>query len=281
MAAPKTPAAQGWHGSARLHFTHHQGKTGAQHYAQAPIKLQKPLYPEGDRVCHNVLIHTAGGMVGSDRIHLNADLALESCALITTAAANKIYRSTGATSEQTVSLTLAPETCLEWFPLETIVFSGARFFQKQRVDLAPGAIWAGWDITRFGRSARGETFQQGHWRSHAEVWQNNRPLWLDRQTLSGGSMTLTSRHGLAGQPVIGTLTVFGYTPNDSDLEQLRSLWPASQPGEVGITRLQQGLLCRYRGPSTQAARQGFTTLWGYLRPRYLARPACLSRVWAV
>ena len=39
------------------------------------------------------------------------------------------------------------------------------------------------EITRFGRSARGEKFCFGNWRSHTEVWQQGQPLWIDRQWL--------------------------------------------------------------------------------------------------
>ncbi|MBD2257578.1 urease accessory protein UreD [Pseudanabaena sp. FACHB-2040] len=275
-------SAQFWRGSARLVYAHDQGKTVlAQNYAQAPLKLQKPLYPEGDSVCHSVLVHTAGGMVGSDRIHIEADLAPTSRALVTSAAANKIYRSQGQTAQQVTQLALSENTCLEWLPQETIVFNGAHFYQQTRVDLTAGSIWLGWDITRFGRSARGETFQQGHWRSHLEIWQAGRPLWLDRQFLAGGSETLTNLHGLAGHPVLASLVLVGYTPTSDDLEKLRALKRPNAPAEVGITRLQQGLLCRYRGPSSQMARQWFVALWSCLRPVYLGRPACVSRIWGV
>ncbi|MBD0335008.1 MAG: urease accessory protein UreD [Cyanobacteria bacterium Co-bin13] len=284
-ATPLTVSATpdpSWCGSARLAYTHDGGKTVlAQNYAQAPLKLQRPLYPEGDSVCHSVLVHTAGGMVGSDRIHIAADLAPASRALVTTAAANKIYRSQGQTAQQVTQLSLSENACLEWLPQETIVFNGAYFFQQTRIDLAVGSVWLGWDITRFGRSARGETFQQGCWRSHLEVWQAGRPLWLDRQFLAGGSETLTSLHGLAGHPVVASLVLVGYAPTPDDMEKLRTLGRPDAPAEVGITRLQQGLLCRYRGASSQAARQWFVALWGQLRPAYLNRPAGVSRIWGV
>jgi urease accessory protein len=277
----ESPPAASWRGSARLTYTHLQGKTVlAQGYAQAPMKLQRPLYPEGDAICHSVLVHTAGGMVGSDRIHIAADLTPHSRALVTTAAANKVYRSQGDTTQQVTQISLAAQTCLEWLPQETIVFNGAQFFQQTRIDLSPGAIWLGWDITRFGRSARGETFQQGHWRSHLEVWQGDRPLWLDRQFLAGGSDALTSRHGLAGCPVMGSLVLLGHAPDSAVLEQLRTVEPPA-PAAVGLTRLQQGLLCRYRGTSSQQARQWFLALWAHLRPAYLNQAAHASRIWAI
>lgn len=277
-----SPSFQPWRGSADLLYRVREGKTLLQRsYTQAPLKLQKPLYPEGEEICHSVLVHTAGGMTAGDCLEITARLEPNSRSLITTAAANKIYRSTGETAQQITHLSLTSGSCLEWFPQETIVFSGAQFMQRTQVDLSPGAVWIGWDITRFGRSARGETLQQGHWRSHLEVWQSGVPLWCDRQFLQGGSDVLTSPHGLNGHPVIATLMVLGWTPSPARLEAIRVLWQPEQEGEVGVTRLQQGLMCRYRGPSSQAARRWFGAIWEQLRPDYLGRPACFPRVWAI
>lgn len=278
-STPVCPTA--WLGEAQLVYAQHQGQTtAARTYAKAPLRLQQPLYPEGPAVCHSVLVHTAGGMVGGDRLSLDLHLGPGSRALITTAAAHKVYRSAGAAAHQTSRMTLAPGSCLEWFPQETIVFNGAIFQQSIRVDLAADACWVGWDITRFGRSARGETFQQGHWRSRLEIWRSRQPLWIDRPYLRGGSEGLTSPHGLAGYPVVGTFALVGLALEREQVEALRGV-RSPDPGDIGITRLQAGLLCRYRGPSSQAARQWFGAIWAVLRPWYLDRPANFPRVWAI
>ena len=103
--------------------------------------------------------------------------------MITSAAASKIYRSSGLESQQNIDIKLEAGANLEWLPQETIVFDGAIYRQNLRVELAPTARILLWEITRFGRSARGEKFASGEWRSHTEVWQQNSPLWIDRQLL--------------------------------------------------------------------------------------------------
>ncbi len=271
----------GWQGVAHLHYAvESEHCLLAQTYTRAPLRVQRPLYPEGAGLCHTVLVHTAGGLVGGDSLDIAIQADVGSQVLITTAAASKIYGSDGATpATQQVVITLAPESCLEWMPQETIVFNQAHYQQMVRVNLAPGALWAGWEITRFGRSARGETFDQGQWRSHMEVWQADRPLWLDRQQLTGGSAALHSPNGLAGHPVVGSFAVVGYHADPAQIEALRQLWPPDQAGDIGVTRLQAGVLCRYRGPSSQAARRWFVAAWQHLRPHYLGRTAAVSRVW--
>lgn len=175
-----------WHGSLNLVFAKVQKKTGLiYNWVQAPLKVQRPFYPEGAEVCHSVVLHTAGGIVGGDRLDLNFQLQQEAKALITTAAASKIYRSNGLQARQTIGMQVDADACLEWLPQETIVFNGAIYRQDLKVELAPKATWLGWEITRFGRSARGERFLQGEWRSNTEVWQQGIPLWIDRQWLPG------------------------------------------------------------------------------------------------
>lgn len=274
-------AHPGWRGLARLSYAMESGRcVPTQTYTRAPLRVQRPLYPEGAGLCHTVLVHTAGGLVGGDSLMVELAAAPRAQALITTAAASKVYGSADtASSSQQVDITLAPESCLEWFPQETIVFDQAHYSQALRVDLAPGAIWAGWEMTRFGRSARGETFEQGQWRSRIEVWQADQPLWLDRQHLVGGSAALHSPNGLAGHPVVGSFAVVGHQFTSDSVAALRQLWLPDHPGDIGVTRLQSGLLCRYRGPSSQAARRWFVAAWQHLRPLYLERSATVSRLW--
>lgn len=247
---------------------------------KAPLKVQRPFYTEGPEVCHSAILHTAGGVVGGDRLSLDFQLGDRACALITTAAAGKVYRSQGLKAQQTINMHLAPGACLEWLPQETIIFNGAIYRQDLRVELAPGAIWAGWEMMRFGRTARGESFGEGHWRSRLEVWQQGCPLWIDSQFLQGGSPMLDSPHGLAGYPVVGTFAWLGSSISSDLVAKARQLWSAAdRRGEAGVTRLLQGLLCRYRGPDTWEARSWFIEVWNLLRSSCIGRSACPPRVW--
>ncbi len=271
----------GWHGNLNLVFASHQGATQLIHNrVQAPLKVQRPFYPEGQGVCHSVVLHTAGGIVGGDRMTQTIHLSPHAHALITTAAAGKVYCSNGQEARQTIEIQIDTDACLEWLPQETIVFNGAIYRQDLRVELAPGASWLGWEITRFGRTARGETFLQGEWRSHTEVWQQGRPLWIDRQWLPGGEATLNSPHGLAGQPIVASLAWVGQAVSSEIVEKARMLWNAEEhQGEAGVTQLISGLLCRYRGSSTSEVRNWFTDVWQLLRLSFLGRPSCPPRVW--
>lgn len=274
------PTDKGWHGKLNLVYADRLNNTELIHsHQQAPLKVQRPFYPEGAKICHSVILHTAGGVVGGDRLSYNLHLQPQSEALITTAAASKIYRSNGLQARQNINIQIDAGACLEWLPQETIIFNGAIYRQDLRVELAPGASWLGWEITRFGRTARGEKFLQGEWRSHTEIWREGLPLWIDRQWLPGREEVFHSPHGLAGQPIVGSLVWVGNPISGEILAKMRNLWVGT--GEIGMTQLQNGFLCRYRGTSTSEVRNWFTVIWQLLRVSVLNRSSCVPRVWQV
>lgn len=271
---PTTQPASGWRSNLKLVYGYSQGATNlVESYNQAPLKVQRPFYPEGKDICHSVILHTAGGVVGGDELSINCHLQPHAKALITTAAASKIYRSNGLNAQQSINIQVDSGAILEWLPQETIVFNEAIYRQNIRVELAPEASFMGWEITRFGRSARGEKFLEGEWRSYTEIWREGKPLWIDRQCLSGNEDTFSSCHGLAGQPIAGSFVWVGQPVVKEVVMQVRNLWQGE--GECGASRLENGLLCRYRGNSTAEVRNWFIGVWQLLR----GRGGCVPRVW--
>ncbi|MEA5577786.1 urease accessory protein UreD [Anabaena sp. UHCC 0451] len=268
----------GWYGKLNLVYAkRHDATQLIYNHNQAPFKVQRPFYPEGQEVCHSVILHTAGGVVGGDRLSSQIHLEADSQVLITTAAAGKIYRSNGLIAKQTVNIQVDAGACLEYLPQETILFNGAVYQQDLRVELATGSSFLGWEITRLGRTARGEKFVQGEMRSHTEIWQNNIPLWIDRQYLPGSEEVFHSPHGLAGNPVVGSFIWVGFPISPEIIKQARSL--IMHNSDAGVTRLEHGFLCRYRGNSTSEVRNWFTNIWQMLRVSLLNRGNCIPRVW--
>ena len=245
-------------------------------FCQAPLKLQRPFYPVGKRTCCSTLLHTAGGIVGGDRLEYNLNLDPDARALLTTAAAGKVYGSNGPTAEQIVEISLAAGSQLAWLPQETIIFDGAWFTQQLRVELAPGARWVGWEVTRLGRSARGEKFLRGCWRSRLEVWQQGMPLWIDRQLLAGSPELWASPIALAERPVVGTFLWLGHPVTEATFSRCQEV---AAPSVGGITRaLGDGLVARYRGDATAAAQAWFLALWQILDAEAIALQSYLQRL---
>jgi urease accessory protein len=262
----KSIQGESWQGEMELRFSREDQITRLTHVKTiAPYRVQRSFQnPDGS--CQVIMLHTAGGMVSGDRLTANIDLAPGTTALLTTAAAGKIYRSTGLQTQQTVHITVGGDARLEWLPQETIVFDGAWFKQALRIDLEPGATALLWEVTRLGRTAHGEKFIAGEWRSHSEVFRSGLPLWIDRQWLPASELLWESPHGLAGHCIVGTLAWVGQAVSTETVQQIREiLREQGLEQTLGVTRLAEGLVCRYRGRSSHAVRQGFLAIWKYIR----------------
>ena len=298
MNHPNTIAAGRWHGAAELEFTARQGSTGEppvtvhQGWATSPLKLQR-AYPQASGRCELPLLHTAGGLVGGDQLTVRAHLAPASQALLTSVAAQKVYGTVGRSrlvpqgqwARQSLHFSLEAGSDLEWLPQELVLFAGGLLEQIVTVELAPGASWLGMDVVRLGRSAAGETLGQGCWRSRLQVCrrgpEGRRWELVDPLEISGAS--LAAEHGMAGQPVLGSLVWAAPQPlGAAALAQLLADCRSDRQGlegDLACGALDQGLIARYRGPSSQAARFWFTRVWARIRAaRGLSAPE-LPRVW--
>jgi len=268
-----------WHGKLNLVYGYEQGKTQVNHsFSQAPLKIQRPFYPEGESVCHSIILHTAGGIVGGDLLSIDVELTSQSKALITTVAAAKVYGSNSYVAKQSVNLKIAPQATIEWFPQESIIFNGALYQQDLRVDLAEGAQFIGWEITRFGRTARGEKFLTGSWRSHTEIWQGGKPVVIDPQGILAGEDSCDHYNALGGQPILGSFIYQGDPISREMISKIREI--LGQELEIGVTQtLGKGIICRYRGASTKEVRGKFIQVWELLRQSQLGRKLVKPRVW--
>ncbi|MGD2180275.1 urease accessory protein UreD [Lusitaniella coriacea] len=276
-------SSSSWHGNLELNYRDRNGVTQVQRaYTTAPLKVQRPFYPEGEKICHTIALHTAGGIVGGDRLSQNLYLQPQTHVLLTTAAATKVYRSNGQQAQQTITLKIDSGARLEWLPQETILFNGAIYQQKMRVELAPGATFLAWEITRLGRTARGEQFVKGEWRNSTEIWQDGKPLWIDRQRLPASQCLWDSPHGLGKQPIVASFLCLGQPISPEILEKMRNLGVSTlnHGGLGGVTTTQeQGSICRYRGASTIEVKNWFVAIWQLLRLEGLQSSGVKPRVW--
>jgi urease accessory protein len=244
-----------------------------------PLALGRAFRPEGDDRCYLTLLHPPGGVVGGDELDVRIAVEAEAQCVVTTTAATKIYRSESATSRLQTSLDIGAGADAEWIPQETIVFDGARADSIVHVTLQPGATWLGWEIVRLGRTARGESFRSGVWRSKIVVERDGVPLWIDRQRIEGGSRLLDSRHGLGGATVIAQLASIGDRVDAAAIDGLRDLAGPVGSGSTGISRLEHGIICRYRGTSTADAAAWFHAVRGHLRPSSRGSAGAVERYW--
>ena len=242
-----------------------------------PLVIQKPLYPEGDAVCHGIIVHPPGGIAGGDDIELSVRLETNAHALLTTPGAGKWYRSAGPWARQQLQFDVGSGAGLEWLPQENIIFDGAYAELRTSVRLSGDANFIGWEVCCFGRAGSGEAFASGSYRGRIFIERGERPLWLENCRLEGGGEALQSPVVLAGQSVVGTLLAASDRLDASVLSVCRKLRPVI--GDGAVTLLPGLLVGRYLGGSSEAAKDYFIKLWHVLRPVVAERDAVDPRIW--
>ncbi len=274
------PVTSAWHARLALGFERRDEATilaRRDHFG--PLRVQKALYPEGEAVCHAIVLHPPSGIAGGDQLDIAVNVGPGAHALVTTPGAGKWYRSAGAWAGQRLEFDVATDAVLEWLPQENIVFDAARADMQGRFRLAAGARCIAWDVLCLGRRAAGERFEHGEVHLQTRIERDGQPIWLERGGFVGGSELLASPAGLAGFSVSGTMLATGPNLDAALLAACRQIACPETDARIGITLLPDLLVARYLGHASEAARDWFTALWQVLRPAVIGRPAQTPRIW--
>jgi len=271
--------ASSW--EARLHLTverrdSRSALTRRSHVG--PLVVQKPFYPEGDECVHLIVVHPPGGIAEGDKLEIKVDVGATASALLTTPGAAKWYRCTQTPAEQHAQFHVAAGGALEWLPQETIFFDASQSRLSMQVELEADAIFAGWDIFCFGRSASGERFRTGYFDQRTEIRRDGKTIWYESGQLRGDDPLMNSPLGLAGFPICGAFFVAAPGLKRLPLTALREI-TAGSDSRCGVTLLPQIFVARYLGQSAEEAKAYFAKLWALLRPVLNGREVSLPRIW--
>lgn len=200
-----------WHARLQLDYTRESARTVARFEHNGPLRILQSLYPEGDAICHNVLVHPPGGLVGGDTLDITATVAPGAHGLLTTPGATRFYRSNGPLALQRSHLTLAEGARLEWLPLEALCYNACNAENHLTLNLAPSAECMGWDVTALGLPHANQPFETGRFVQHLEVPD----LWLERGAINAADHRLMqSPLGLAGHRCMASLFFAAGSPLD-------------------------------------------------------------------
>jgi urease accessory protein len=207
-------ATVSWHGHLALRFRRDAARTLAHDAHDGPLRVLKALYPEGDAVCHHVLVHPPGGIAGGDRLDVGITLEPGAHALLTTPGATRYYRSSGQAALQAVQVHARDGARLEWLPMASIAYDGCIAENRVRFVLDAGAQMIGIDLLALGLPASHAPFARGRFTQHLE-WPGQ---WLERGVIDASdARLLQSPLGLGGHRVMATLWCAS-----------GSAWPAAQ-----------------------------------------------------
>jgi len=277
---PTPASAHGaWQAHLRLGFALHDGVSRlVERTHSGPLRVQKPLYPEGDAVCHAIIIHPPGGVVGGDQLAVDATVGDGAHALLTSPGAAKWYRANGHVSGQHIVLRAGSGAAIEWLPQESIFFDQACVHLRHEVELAPDAGYIGCDIVCLGRSAAGEIFNTGSISQQVQIRRGGKLLWWEQGVLAAGGALMASPLGLGGHTVCATLIAVGTQVPPAVLAAVREI--AVPAGTAfGATQMKSLVVVRLLCGDSEAARRVMLAAWQLLRPAMLGRDAVVPRIW--
>jgi urease accessory protein len=259
-------------GSVRLGFVRAGGQTavaGLRQSGAARVRFPRPAAAD---VPEAVLLNTAGGLTGGDRIDVEVALAARCSATVTSAAAEKVYRALDGGAGVRVRLEVGEGACLAWLPQPTILFDRARLDRRTDVAMSGSATFLAVETLIFGRAAMGEEVCRGAARDSWRVRRNGRLVFADTFLVDGAVAGILDRSATLDGARAAALLIWAARDAASRLDEVRGLLQDA-PCAAGASTWNSLLAVR------AAAREG-RELQAALAPvitRLTGRP--LPRVW--
>lgn len=191
-------------------------------------------FPHGrGDVLDAVIVNSAGGMAGGDRFDIALTVAEQAHLTVTSAAAEKVYRSLGPDAAFGLRLSVGPGAVLRWLPQETILFDAARFAREVEIDVAAGGRLLLAEAVVFGRLAMGEAMTTGRVFDRWRLRHAGRLVFAETLRLEGAIAAALARPAVAAGGV-ALATILMVPGDEAQVAAVRALGDACR-GEVGIS----------------------------------------------
>lgn len=193
-------------GALDLEFRKQDGVTRAHRtYQQGVLRVRFPNVPAGAPP-EAVLINTAGGLTGGDRLAMAVTLAEGAAATLTTQAHEKVYRASLGTAAIVADVMIGAGASLDWLPQPTILFDRAHLSRRTEVALAADARLLAVEAVIFGRMAMAEVVASGALNDEWVIRRAGRLIHFDRFALEGGITGMLARPSvLDGHAAMATI----------------------------------------------------------------------------
>jgi urease accessory protein len=235
-----------------------------QVYEDGPLRVRFPN--SRARALEAMIVNTAGGIAGGDRHDLDIAVGDGATLSVTTAAAEKVYRSLGPPAEIAIKLAVGAGGRLSWLPQETILFDRARLTRRIDVELAGDATLVMAEAVVFGRAAMGEAVEQGAFTDRWRVRRDGRLVFAETMRLDGAIARMLAEPAVAGGGV-AVATVLAAPGDAAMVERARG---QTFCGEVGLSAwngLAVARLCAKDGASLRRDLAAAITALGGALPR--------------
>ena len=274
-----------WHAKLALNYALQAHKTSVHFTHDGPLRILKSLYPEGPGICHNVLVHPPGGLVGGDVLDIDVEVEAGAHALVTTPGATRFYKSNGLQALQRTKLKLLQGARLEWLPLEAIAYNACDAVNHLEFDLAEDAQLLTWDVTALGLPLAAQPFEDGVFEQHIE-WPGR---FLERGLVNAqDDLLLNGDLGLAGHRCLASLIFASGTPiaraqREALLEASHELLGTAPEGVwSGVTSPNENMLVlRGVSPVVEPVMMLWKTMWMLWRKELWGLEGTAPRIWSM
>jgi urease accessory protein len=202
-----------------------KGTRIADLFQRSPIRIMFPRAC-GGAIEEAVLINTAGGIAGGDRLKFGVTALASASIAVTSQAAEKVYRALSEPAHITTKLKAGETAKLAWLPQETIVFNSGRLSRETEIELSSGAELLALEWLVLGRAAHGEEMIGGQITDSWRVKKDSRLIWADSFRVTDEMFPHLHRKALLSNfKALATLIYFGpYL--DKQLEFVRDTTPS-------------------------------------------------------
>lgn len=258
---------------ARVRFARAGARSEAQRaFETGGLRLR---FPRAEAECEAVLVNTGGGMAGGDRATIEVVVGLGARALVTTQAAEKVYRCEGEPVRVETSLEVEAGGQLVWAPQETLLFDRAALERRLVAEVAADASLLIVESVVFGRLASGETNAAARLVDRWRVRRGGRLIFAEALRLADAAAALDRPAVGAGARAIATILCVA-PDAEAQAPKLRAALEAVavEPGErleVGASGFDGMAVARLVSPSPARLRAALIAAMLALRGREAPR----------
>jgi urease accessory protein len=216
-----------------------------------------------------VIVNTGGGIAGGDHHDLAITVGPGAHALLTTAAAEKVYRSRGADAIVNLRVEVGAGAALTWLPQETILFDRGRLRRTIDLDMAEDARLVVSEAVVFGRSGMGEQVALGRFIDRWRLRRAGRLVFAETLRLDG-AIAEKLGHAAVGRGATALATILVMPGDDAIVASVRARLPDCV-GEAGISAWNSFAVARLCAQDGAALRHDLLTVLSVLRAAPLPR----------
>jgi urease accessory protein len=207
-----------------------------------------------------ILLNTAGGVAGGDRFRVEVSVQPGARLVVTTAAAEKIYRSLDAAATIDVNMKVGAASLLAWLPQETILFDRARLARTIEIELADNAQLVLAEAVVFGRARMGESVHSGQFYDRWHIRRNSRTVHAEAMRIDGNIAAKLAQPAVAAGAV-ALATVLVVPADETQAAAVRALARAFR-GEAAASAWKGMLVARLCATDAAALRSDLTAILG-------------------